>query len=273
MAIRGTSNWWITHYGKPCIPDDHVRLEWYPGVTTIVHRGTERIWQALGAVMVAYGYRVPTSYTGSYMCRNITGGSKWSGHAWPVAMDINAKTNPYIRTPTLRTIRWGVETDMPAAMVKEIESITASGIRAFGWGGRWRSIKDAMHYQVRVKVSEIAAGVKAPRGFYEGQGDDEMSLKRGDKGHAVTKHQKGLMAWNPKALPQFGADGDFGGETEAWVKKYQEAADLPQTGVIDGVTSALIISYTIDGGGDHDHPPTPLKDHSHGLGGTTGGVA
>lgn len=100
-----------------------------------------------------------------------------------------------------------------------------------------------------------------------------MSLKRGDKGHAVTKHQNGLMAWNPDALPKFGADSDFGGETETWVKNYQKAADLDQTGVIDGVTSALIISYTIEADvGDHDHPPTPLKGHSH-VGGTTGGVA
>ena len=99
-----------------------------------------------------------------------------------------------------------------------------------------------------------------------------MSLSKGDKGHAVTKHQNGLMAWNPKALPKFGADGDFGGETETWVKTYQEAADLDETGVIDGVTSALIISYTIDGGGDHEHPPTPLKQHAH-DGGKTGGVA
>lgn len=275
MAIRGTSNWWIDHYGKPCIGGDHVRLEWYPGVTTIVHRGTERIWQALGAVMLAYGYRVPTSYTGAYSCRPVTGGSSWSGHAWPVAIDINAKTNPYIRTPTLRTIKWGVETDMPAAMVKEIESITAAGIRAFTWGGRWRRIKDAMHYQIRVKLGEIAAGVKAPRGFYEGdQGDDEMSLKRGDKGNAVQKHQTGLIAWNKDALPKFGADADFGGETETWVKLYQKAADLPQSGVIDGVTSALIISYTIEGGGDHDHPPTPTQDHSHHLSAdATGGVA
>ncbi len=260
MARRASSAWWIANYGKPCIGGDQVKLEWYPGVTTVVHEGTELLWQALGAVMVAYNYQVPTSYTGSYSCRNITGGKRWSGHAWPVAMDINAKTNPYRRTPTLRTIRWGVDTDMPAAMVTEIESITASGVRAFGWGGRWRSIKDAMHYQIRVTLGEIAGGVKAPRGFYGGGGtapggDDEMSLKKGDKGNAVTKHQKALIVWNSEALPKFGADGDFGSETDAWVKNYQKAADLEQNGVIDGVTSALLISY-LSGGGKHSHTAT-----------------
>jgi hypothetical protein len=168
----------------------------------------------------------------------------------------------------MRTIKWGVETDMPAAMIREIEMIKASGVQAFTWGGRWRTVKDAMHFQVRVSMKEIAGGVTSPRGFYEGggvvpppQGDDEMSLKKGDEGNAVQKHQQGLIAWNDDALPEFKDDADFGGETEEWVKMYQKAADLDQTGVIDGVTSALIISYTIETGGvgKHSHSAT-LKE-------------
>ncbi len=253
---RASSAWWVTHYGKPCISQDHVRVEWYPGRNDIIHRGTEPIWKALGAVMVAYNYRVPTSYTGSYNCRQVTGGSSWSGHAWPVAMDINAATNPYVNHAGIRTIRWGVETDMPAAMVREIESITASGIQAFRWGGRYRSIKDAMHYEIRVTLEEIAGGVHAPRGFYGGdtpRDEDEMSLKRGDSGNAVRKHQSGLNTWNPDLALVL--DGDYGPATESAVKSYQGAADLDQTGVIDGVTSALIIAYTIPtSGGRHSHP-------------------
>ena len=61
-----------------------------------------------------------------------------------------------MRTRSRRTIRWGVDTDMPAAMIREIESITASGIQAVAWGGRWKSIKDAMHFELRVTLSEIA---------------------------------------------------------------------------------------------------------------------
>lgn len=267
MARRGSSEFWIEHYGKPCIGSDIVKCEWYPRLTRNqinVHDGTQRLWQALGAVMLAYNYQVPTSYVGAYSCRQITNGSSWSGHAWPVAMDVNAATNPFINHAGVRTIRWGIETDMPAAMIREIESITASGIQGFTWGGRWSTLKDAMHFQIRVTLDEIAGGVYAPRGFYEGGGiapgdDDEMSLKKGDSGNAVRKHQNGLLAWNPKALPEFGADADFGQETEDWVKNYQEAADLDQTGIIDGVTSALIISYTIEGSegvGKHGHTAT-----------------
>lgn len=172
MARRGSANWAIDNYGKPCVGEDIVKCQWYPELTRNqiqIHDGTQLLWQALGAIMLAYNYHVPTSYVGAYACRNITGGTTKSMHSWPLAMDINAKTNPFIRTPSLRTIKWGVDTDMPAAMVREIELITASGIKAFGWGGRWRSVKDAMHYQVQVTLPEIEGGVHAPRGFYTGE--------------------------------------------------------------------------------------------------------
>lgn len=258
---RGSARWCITHYGKPCETqrDNWVNLEWYPGVVTRVLHGTEPIWLALGAIMLAYNYKVPTSYTGSYKCRNITGGTSISRHSWPLAIDINAATNGYRRTPSLRKIRWGVDTDMPAAMIRELEKITAAGIRAFTWGGRWRTVKDAMHFQARVSKNEISSGVVAPRGFYDGGGSlpigDEMSLENGDKGSAVGRYQEGLIAWNADALPEFGADKDFGDETEEWVKLYQRAADLDQTGVIDGVTSALILSYLAGGGGEEETEP------------------
>lgn len=79
-------------------------------------------------------------------------------------------------------------------------------------------------------------------------GDDEMSLARGAKGAAVKRYQRGLMAWDASALPQWKDDADFGGETETWVGKFQLAHDLPETGVIDGVTADLISSYLATAG-------------------------
>lgn len=73
--------------------------------------------------------------------------------------------------------------------------------------------------------------------------EDEMALKRGDKGIAVKRYQQGLMAWSDNALPRWGADSDFGGETEEWVKHFQHEHDLPETGTVDGVTADLISSY------------------------------
>ncbi len=250
MARRGSATWWIQHYGKPCLEADHVRLEWYPGVTTIVHRGTEKVWQAIGAIMLAYGYKVPTSYTGSYKCRTKTSGSSWSGHAWPVAMDINAATNPYIRTPSLRKIRWGVDTDMPAAMVREIESILASGVVAVGWGGRWRTVKDAMHYQIHATLTEIAGGVTSPRGFYEGDEDMSMiidALKAQDMAYYETLQQK---------------TGSPGGNASYWGSDYTGAkpSDAEWAAAADELFSASleagVMTFSSGGGGKHGHPAT-----------------
>jgi len=210
MARRASTAWWIENYGKPCIGEDIVRVEWYPGLgQTIktrnqinVHDGTQRLWQALGAIMVAYNYKMPTSYVGAYACRFKTGGKTWSGHAWPLAMDVNAKTNPFIRTPSRRKIRWGKDTDMPAAMIREIELITASGVRAFDWGGRWRSVKDAMHFQIRVSLAEIAGDIYAPRGFYIGE--DDMAFLSDDAQKFFQKTFDELDKLEPKTNPTWG---------------------------------------------------------------------
>ena len=75
-----------------------------------------------------------------------------------------------------------------------------------------------------------------------------MGLRRNDTGNAVGKMQRGLLAWNEDALPEWGADLDYGAETEFWVGEYQKAADLDTTqdfdtlGVADPTTLALILS-------------------------------
>lgn len=80
----------------------------------------------------------------------------------------------------------------------------------------------------------------------EDEMEDPMSVRPGDVGEAVKKFQQGLIGWNSNALPRFGADGDFGDETEEWVKNFQDSQDLTLTGVIDGVTGALLLEYRPD---------------------------
>lgn len=79
--------------------------------------------------------------------------------------------------------------------------------------------------------------------------EDEM-LKRGDRGRAVRAFQHALIAeaklsgragGNP--LPRYGADGDYGAETEDAVKAYQRGAELPETGSVGDVTAALLSRY------------------------------
>jgi peptidoglycan hydrolase-like protein with peptidoglycan-binding domain len=73
------------------------------------------------------------------------------------------------------------------------------------------------------------ANVKPPEG-----------LSRGDYGTAVRSMQEALLRWDSKCLPKYGADGDFGAETEKALKAFQTAAKLPVTGVYDEATRAKL---------------------------------
>lgn len=61
---------------------------------------------------------------------------------------------------------------------------------------------------------------KTPKGTDSGQ-----SLRSGDKGDDVKQLQKDLLEVG-EDLPRFGADGDFGGETEEAVKSFQTKHDI-----------------------------------------------
>ena len=107
--------------------------------------------------------------------------------------------------------------------------------------------------------------------------EDDMALRRNDTGIAVTRHQRALIAWDANALPDFGADGDYGAETEAWVVKYQHAAQFDQTqdyeaGVIDGVTSSLLIENLQQAGEKGEPGPQgePGERGDKGIPGTPG---
>lgn len=65
-------------------------------------------------------------------------------------------------------------------------------------------------------------------------------LRRGDKGDDVRAMQRALLIWDGECLPKYGADGDFGGETEAALKRFQAAKGLPETGVYDAVTERAL---------------------------------
>ena len=77
-----------------------------------------------------------------------------------------------------------------------------------------------------------------------------QGLSRGDHGSAVTAMQEALLKWDQKCLPKWGADGDFGGETEAALKAFQGAAGLPVTGVYDVATRKALT----------DQPAPPVDD-------------
>ena len=75
-------------------------------------------------------------------------------------------------------------------------------------------------------------------------GDDDPvddRLRRGDSGPEVAAMQQLLLKWDPKCLPEYGADGDFGKETEDAVKAFQKEKGLPVTGVYDAATEKALL--------------------------------
>lgn len=65
-------------------------------------------------------------------------------------------------------------------------------------------------------------------------------LKKGDTGTVVRQAQRLLIA-SGVTLPTWGADGDFGDETESAVLKFQKAKKLEQTGKIDKPTMCKLL--------------------------------
>lgn len=75
------------------------------------------------------------------------------------------------------------------------------------------------------------------------------TIKRGDKGDLVKKLQNLLMKIG-YALPVYGADGDFGEETENAVKLFQQSEGLPVTGVVDQQCADVILARAEEGDDD-----------------------
>lgn len=123
------------------------------GARITVDRLTVPIWRAVEDIFARYRYTIRRADTGAYNCRQITGGSGYSLHAYGIATDINWTTNPY--GPNLVT-------DFPAGAIREIEALNVDGQPALRWGGRYSGNRDAMHFEVIVPPS-VAVRFQAPQ--------------------------------------------------------------------------------------------------------------
>ncbi len=88
--------------------------------------------------------------TTSFVCRSATGGSSWSQHAYGLAIDINPFHNPYVKRdlvlPELASA-YAQRGWRRAGMITPGDVVTDSfAAIGWGWGGRWRSAKDWMHF-------------------------------------------------------------------------------------------------------------------------------
>ncbi len=197
-----------------------------PGLKVTIHQDTAEAFQALGRIVQLYNYKCRPAECGGYNKRPIKSGKGWSLHSWGIAIDINWLTNPWSTSNKLIT-------DMPVAMVNAILRIkTKGGIPVFRWGGNFKSVKDAMHFEVNATPAELRKGidhVTAPKISVDVEHPKHNPiLQLWDQG-AVVKELQILLIRLGHALK---ADGIFGPMVYGAVVAEQSKNGLMADGVV-----------------------------------------
>lgn len=73
--------------------------------------------------------------------------------------------------------------------------------------------------------------------------NDDFPLKKGSKGAKVKELQGYILKKDPKALPRFGADGDFGNETESWLQFLFQKLSVKNQAELDEIKKQSLPTY------------------------------
>ena len=218
-------------YGASCRRSQHVPVTVFGKTIPFDKRAAN---QLLRAAMKAYSVDYDVTRIESYNCRRTTSGTSMSAHSWAVAVDINPETNPFTRGAVI--------TDMPKEFV---ECFTSEG---FGWGGAWRSVKDAMHFS----LAPNEGGKPKPETFDRKLQEQAIQLWV-DVNNGVNPEPKVRRAKKKgvKGPPFPGIDMDrqgFSRKVDANVKLFQERLDergwtITTTGKFDQRTEQVVRAF------------------------------
>lgn len=93
----------------------------------------------------------------------------------------------------------------------------------------------------------------------------EIMIQKGSKGNAVKTWQECLIKLG-FSLPKYGADGDYGTETENGTKAFQKAKGLSQTGKVDIETMAAMFKALSSATNDSDKYKSQIEQIKRILG-------
>ena len=88
--------------------------------------------------------------TAAFVCRAARGQTRWSAHAYGLAVDLDPFQNPYRRgdlvLPELASAYLDRAERRPGMIRPGDVATTAFAAVGWTWGGTWRSPKDLMHF-------------------------------------------------------------------------------------------------------------------------------
>ena len=240
------------HYGNPCQRGVHVPVTVFGKTIPFDRRAAN---QLLRAAMKAYELPYDVYRIESFNCRKTTSGKSWSAHAWAVAVDINPEKNPFTHGP--------LKTDMPDEFVQCFRG------EGFGWGGSWRSVKDAMHFSLApdeggrpkpfrydraLQQAAIALWMERHNGVNPEPPDQPPPKKKGKKAPPFPGYDMDRVHHARKADPnvklfqarfeergwRISPTGKFNARTEHVVRAFQREKRLHVDGVVGKNTWRLI---------------------------------
>jgi hypothetical protein len=93
---------------------------------------------------------IKANNTSAFNCRAVTGGTRWSEHAYGRAIDVNPFVNPYVKGSTVLPPEAAPYTDRsrdePGMIHADDEVVRAFAAGGWRWGGYWSSLKDYQHF-------------------------------------------------------------------------------------------------------------------------------
>ncbi len=95
---------------------------------------------------------IEANNTSAFNCRQATGSSNWSRHAYGMAVDINPCQNPYVSTsgeiahPSCKKYYRTRDPEAPGVITAGDDVVKAFQSIGWKWGGYWEGTKDYQHF-------------------------------------------------------------------------------------------------------------------------------